>query len=467
MPIECIRHGLAERFVTGDFETGSNISLRIDKLNRAIAVQGEKDKKNADQALKLLSSFKLKGDGRSSYTSSFLEWKQFLESDPDILCFEIESTTRVITGSGNGSVFEFGTQLLKPWGVPYISGTSLKGLVSSFLARNGGTFWKRFGGALKSSAQVELFGGMLENDSAKSSYQGSLRFLDARITPDSCGIGWYETDIINVHYQKYYAEQRMPDGTENPIPNKIAVLKPGLKFLAAVQGPNKYFEFVKDALGQALEKEGIGAKTAVGYGRFRILKSDAQKQKEIVEAIKKADIQTLNDLNKSYGKIGELRECFTNAINEFPLTQDLESLYLRFNPLKIILLKIENGSINNIDSFKKLKKTLGQSLKKFKLFLEEKWGSKLSSQHDGQKIFNHAMTEWNLDEQQIQDTWLIRELAFDWGDVLSDENAEDILESLETRSWPPPILLEEAIKKLNVSEKRKQELLELYEIVML
>ena len=82
----------------------------------------------------------------------------------------------------------------------------------------------------KSKYQVHIFGGTLE----KKDYSGFINFFDALITPDAKT--WFTQDIITTHYQKYYSGNRLPDGTENPIPIKIAALKPEIKFLVVLQG---------------------------------------------------------------------------------------------------------------------------------------------------------------------------------------------------------------------------------------
>ncbi|WP_419780209.1 type III-B CRISPR module RAMP protein Cmr6 [Maridesulfovibrio sp.] len=266
---------------TGRFDgVGHNLGLKICKLNINIDLPRERNDRNSgsnkpenrEKALQQMANFRFGKESAKAYKFAFERLGKAAQAHGDCEIFEIKTSTRVLLGTGNASVFEFGFNLNYPWGVPYISGATLKGAVSSYLARNGGKDWEIFDGAEKSRLQVDMFGGRLQGDS--KSYVGLVTFQDAWMCPweprDGRG-DWFDMDIITPHYTGYYQGESAPTGMDNPLPIKIAALCPGLRFQVILQGPDKHREFVRRILWKLLEEDGIGGKTAVGYGRFEYI----------------------------------------------------------------------------------------------------------------------------------------------------------------------------------------------------
>jgi len=246
----------------------SNLALRLSKLNSDIDDIGSQFEK--DKMLLAMTYYTMSSEQRTSYTYLFNRWQQSMQQQADCVTFDMKTSTKALLGIGNASVHEFGVSLSYPMGVPFITGTSIKGLLSSYLARHGGKLWQRSqSDSQKSEWQVELFGGDLKQQEQVKSYIGSVIFNDAWLVPD--GTRWFTPDIITPHYKSYYSGSHMPDGMDNPIPIKIAALRPGITFTVAIQGPDKAIKLLLPVLEQALMEEGLGAKTAIGYGRFEML----------------------------------------------------------------------------------------------------------------------------------------------------------------------------------------------------
>lgn len=257
-------------FIPDQMKKGDNLALRLSKFNSHMDCHGEHEQKN--KMLEMLCSFSMNKEQQESYQYAFDRWKTLMQKRQDCLGFTIKSSTKCLLGMGNASVHEFGVSLNYPFGVPYIPGNTIKGLLSSYLARHGGDDWyKNAKDSKKSDLQVELFGGDIEQESKKNTYIGSVVFNDAWIEP--LNDKWYVPDIINVHHQSYYAEKRFPDGIENPMPIKIAAMAPGQEFFVSIQGNDDAVKFLLPVLENALREEGIGSKTATGYGRFELNKS--------------------------------------------------------------------------------------------------------------------------------------------------------------------------------------------------
>ena len=257
-----------------------NLGLTFDRFVPQIECPGRDIKK---KNLDALSNYRMAihPDLRKSYQYAFDKWTaavKGVEKENKAISFDITSLTKVIFGFGNDSALEVGVHLNKPWGVPYISGSAIKGVVASYLRKT-----KTLDEG--SPDYVNIFGGIY----GEKDYSGAVVFNDAWLYPD-CD-SWFERDIINPHYQQYYSENRLPDGMDDPVPVQTLVLRPGLSFFVSMQGPENLLKYLKNALKEALCEGGIGAgaKTAVGYGRFKVVESE-EERKKLEESVRKPKI---------------------------------------------------------------------------------------------------------------------------------------------------------------------------------
>jgi len=98
--------------------------------------------------------------------------------------------------------------------------------------------------------------------------KGEVIFLDAY--PKD--VPQLHLDIMNPHYGPYYSDGLPPADHHKLAPIKFLTVAPGTTFIfrAVAKKENALAQKVKKALLSALTEEGVGAKTAVGYGRFVI-----------------------------------------------------------------------------------------------------------------------------------------------------------------------------------------------------
>ncbi|WP_299458251.1 type III-B CRISPR module RAMP protein Cmr6 [uncultured Microscilla sp.] len=202
---------------------------------------------------------------------------------------------RLVVGLGQASVYETSMTLHHVYGIPYIPASSIKGVVRSWVIRSQyledteantakhgsqpseGEAEKL---ALQDKTFCDVFGGD-EESMHKEARQGKVVFFDAF----PCAEPTLEVDIMNPHYSDYYSEKPRdakvaPADYHNPIP--LPFLTVGRQTAGAKSTPLK-FQFVLGIrqsttthqkllaqaatwLKQALTQQGIGAKTAVGYG---------------------------------------------------------------------------------------------------------------------------------------------------------------------------------------------------------
>jgi CRISPR-associated protein Cmr6 len=162
----------------------------------------------------------------------------------------------------NGFTFDYTT------GLPYLPGSSIKGL-----ARQVGRY------ELDRDLQLRLFGQSdedeLEEDLEATACVGDIVFLPA--FPAT----WPEldVDIINCHHLRYYGStpsvigdkdiRTGPIETESPVPVFFLTVAAGTTFIlrcTSRSGRSEHVERALDLVAQGLSEQGIGAKTAIGYG---------------------------------------------------------------------------------------------------------------------------------------------------------------------------------------------------------
>lgn len=212
---------------------------------------------------------------------------------------------RLIVGLGNESVYENGMTLHHIYGIPYIPGSAVKGITRSWMLTEAfGTDKEAEKRALNNELFSYIFGkGGDGNDEGNKGY---AFFFDAFPASEFT----IEPDIMNNHYQEYYegkknkANQPVPPADWlSPNPIFFLTLKGGsFCFQIAVKENDcpeklkedgkllrddspiysnedwninmnqqtKILDIITTWLKSALEHHGIGAKTAVGYGRMKI-----------------------------------------------------------------------------------------------------------------------------------------------------------------------------------------------------
>lgn len=170
---------------------------------------------------------------------------------------DARTSWRFVSGLGLPNPTENGFVWDRNLGVPYLPGSSVKGMVRA---------WAEYWGAAGAEDIVRIFGPR----SPDKLSAGTIIFLDAFPT------SWpeLEIDIMNPHYQEYYTNPSHPPGDwMQPNPIFFLVVKPSQQFrfpLAkrTADVDDADLDLAKELLKASLEWLGAGAKTAVGYGRF-------------------------------------------------------------------------------------------------------------------------------------------------------------------------------------------------------
>ena len=213
------------------------------------------------------------------------------------LVVEADLVSPFVSGLGMTHPTETGLVLDHTSGMPYLPAASLKGvqrvahIVNSLVDDNGTWLSKD---ELQKLNIIDSDNNWLEDDFSKTLYgtggnqdalAGQAVILDAYpLTPPEL-----DQDIMNPHYNDYYQGNRGPTEDQMPVPVKFLVVKPGVRFVfrmmlrlpfgnAPVHEQAMLKEKLQRNIERAIEEIGIGAKTALGLGRFKILSNTEPRQ---------------------------------------------------------------------------------------------------------------------------------------------------------------------------------------------
>ena len=182
------------------------------------------------------------------------------------------------TGSGLEHPTEVGFLWHPTLGVPFLPGSSVKGLVRAYAAE-----WEE-----TAAAEMERIFGSQETGS------GSVVFLDA-LPEEPVKL---QAEIMTPHYSPYYQGQGQvaPGDWTSPTPISFLAVSSGQAFSFAVLPLTctaaDDAEKVMQWLEKALAYLGAGAKTAAGYGRFTLdVEKKKQREEQQAQAARKAQAQ--------------------------------------------------------------------------------------------------------------------------------------------------------------------------------
>ncbi len=157
--------------------------------------------------------------------------------------------SRFVTGLGRSHPVENGFAWHPTLGVPYLPGSSLKGLTRAW-------------------AQSKYSKDEVDQLLGKPGHTSGVAFLDA-VPIRSVEL---EPDVLTPHYANW-SENDLPGDWRSPTPVPFLVAARGLSMLVGMvpltKSHGEQVEMAWKWLTSALEEFGAGAKTALGYGEFR------------------------------------------------------------------------------------------------------------------------------------------------------------------------------------------------------
>ncbi|PZA08065.1 type III-B CRISPR module RAMP protein Cmr6 [Meiothermus sp. PNK-Is4] len=227
------------------------------------------------------------------YEEAYKRWKATLE---DAIWLEATTRAPLAIGLGNSSPLENGLALHHTYGVPYLPGSALKGLLRRAAARYG----------LSEPEKEVLLGEGPDPKQKKPGNAAYLVYWDGWLHPDSKSP--FQKDVITVHHPDYYGTRGKAWPTDFDDPNPVAFLsvRPGVKFHIPITCPAENAQDwphkAAELLAWALEHLGLGGKTNAGYGYFAVKlperpKGDREQALELLESYR-ARIEKIKPRNE-------------------------------------------------------------------------------------------------------------------------------------------------------------------------
>lgn len=280
-----------------------NFSLKFNQLiqknnnSKLEMYKREKGRRGANDSI--LSPIPLSGKvsyGSTDFSSLCKRQRRTAESlceKESILNWDkpLDKNASLAIGLGSASVYETSMTLHHIYGFPYVPASGFKGVVRSWVIHE--YFDSDEAKAIQDQGFCDLFGCpkditkdkkkhlsyYAKIDIKKGSRMGKAIFFDAlpTIAPE------LKVDIMNPHYSEYYTKEEVPPADWlSPIPIPFLVVSKGrFQFLVGMRSKiesglfklgGKDFEnmsfALKSMVDEALTEQGVGAKTAVGYGFF-------------------------------------------------------------------------------------------------------------------------------------------------------------------------------------------------------
>lgn len=169
------------------------------------------------------------------------------------------ATSRFITGTGIANPLENGFVWHHSFGCPYLPASGLKGAL--------GAYWRQWDGNDIACAK-RLFGEAAQAGAAM--VFDMIPFSGVRLC----------AEVMTPHYGPWYQKGEIPGDWHDPVPIPFLAVEAGAVFQIAVAprvGGNAQppawrddLNLLRRRLSEKLEWTGLGAKTAVGYGRFKL-----------------------------------------------------------------------------------------------------------------------------------------------------------------------------------------------------
>lgn len=216
-----------------------------------------------------------------------------------------QSTSPFMTGTGMEHPLENGFAFLNPYGLPYLPGSGVKGVLRravELLAA--GEFGDRQN--WDADAIDALFGNEPQSgDTETARNRGALMFWD--VLPELAGNS-LKVEIMTPHYGDYYQGNTTPHDSGQPNPIVFLALPPNSRFEFFVQCNraalpeslrSTWQALLESAFQHAFDWLGFGAKTAVGYGQFpgdaideaRVQRESEMREQRKAEEAKQAEME--------------------------------------------------------------------------------------------------------------------------------------------------------------------------------
>lgn len=220
--------------------------------------------------------------------------------DPgQLLSLQALAVALFATGLGNEHPLENGFAFLNPYGLPYLAGSGVKGVLRAAATELADGLWDDTQGWTAAAIDA-LFGSANAPDDGAGT-RGALIVWD--VLPEIAGQA-LRVDVMTAHHSHYLQGRDTHHESGQPNPINFLTVPPGSRFDFHVQCDLPFLQriapelagnwkpLVQAALQHAFDWLGFGAKTAVGYGAMQpdpeVEKRRRQQQAERAQAAEQA-----------------------------------------------------------------------------------------------------------------------------------------------------------------------------------
>ncbi|EGR4176591.1 type III-B CRISPR module RAMP protein Cmr6 [Vibrio cholerae] len=253
--VQLVRDKLKEAF---DHSDSINPSLLLQKGLLEANPEKNSDAKSDNNKTGHLNKI-VKLPASPEYKNGFNRWFDLTLDENRFSQTAMTLENRLLIGLTGQGALETGCSLSR-YGMPYIPGSSVKGAVRA---------WANQHLAGHSDELEQLFGTADSEQPYRVS--GLVTFHDAWWIPDPAKKEHkpFVLDVVTTHHQAYYnGTQAEPSDKDSPIPNHLLAVQGS--FLFVLEGEPAAIELCQTLLEKALANNGIGAKTAAGYGYMKV-----------------------------------------------------------------------------------------------------------------------------------------------------------------------------------------------------
>lgn len=194
------------------------------------------------------------------YKNAFNRWFDLTSDASRFKQSAMMLENRLLIGLTGQGALETGCSLNRNYGMPYIPGSSVKGIARAWANQH----------LAGHSDELEQLFGTADNEQLHR-VSGLVTFHDAWWVPEPEKKEHkpFVLDVVTTHHQDYYnGKQDKPSDKDSPIPNHLLAVQGS--FLFVLEGEPTAIELCQTILGKALADHGIGAKTAAGYGYMKV-----------------------------------------------------------------------------------------------------------------------------------------------------------------------------------------------------
>lgn len=204
------------------------------------------------------------------------------------------STAPFASGLGMEHPLENGFAFLTPYGLPYLPGSGVKGVLRAAACELATELFSDLDSAGWSMTAINALFGKAED--AQAGWQGALRFWDAYPQPPQRG-QLLQVEVMTPHQSHYYEGSASPHDSGNPNPIPFLAIAPGASFNFIVEcnlpllrrrapelaADERWQRLLRAAFSHAFTWLGFGAKTAVGYGAMAVDESLEEQRRAALE----------------------------------------------------------------------------------------------------------------------------------------------------------------------------------------